>query len=205
MTVEPLDVLLIESDPAAAGAVLAALPPKWRCEMLPATEPAEEVLDARTVKVLLCSDDLPGETGLMFLARTKDRWPKLRRILLAPDLDGELFFHAMREVSLFDYLTKPVVPSELMTAVSRARAQFHAAERLAPAEHGSHVVPTLPVPDPASVPAPAKPAWPRDGALLALGCFIGSVLTLAALALLYLFKTEAGVDLFPLHHLRDIF
>jgi len=196
-----LDVLLIEGDSEVGSAILAALSPKWQCEMVPATGAAEEFLDARSVKVLLCSDDLPGETGLMFLARTKDRWPKLRRILLAPDLDGELFFHAMREVSLFDYLTKPVVASELMTAVARARTQFHAAERLAPAALEPHSATAAPAPD---LP-PAKAGWPREGALLALGCAIGSVLTLLALGLLYLLKTEAGVDMFPLHHLGDIF
>lgn len=193
-----LDVLLVESDPATRDELLACIPPKWSSRWVEDPSGAEQILDRDVVKVLLCSDDLPGETGLMFLARTKARWPKLRRILLAPDLDGELFFHAMREVSLFDYLTKPAVPAELTTALARARAQFEAAERL---------VKTVPDPLLPTMPPAAKDSapWPREGALVVAAFAAGCAITLLALALLYLVKTQAGFDLFPLFHLKDLF
>jgi DNA-binding NtrC family response regulator len=119
-----VDVLLLENDPAVRDAIAAVLPAQWARACVSSPKEAEMFLDGHNVKVLVCSDDLPDETGIMFLARTKDRWPKVRRVLLAPSLDGELFFHAMREVSLFDYLSKPVVPEELVAVVARARAQI---------------------------------------------------------------------------------
>jgi len=195
---ETVDVLLVESNSGTRGDLLACLPANWSHQWVESTPAAEQILDQTTVKVLLCSDDIPGETGLMFLARTKERWPKLRRILLAPDLDGELFFHAMREVSLFDYLTKPVIPAELTTAVARARAQFDAAER--PVK----ILPTLTVP-PLIHEAREPGPWPREGALVVSAFAAGCAVTLLALTLLYLVKTQAGVDLFPLFHLRDFF
>lgn len=193
-----LDVLVVESDPATRDDLLACIPAKWSSQWVADPSQAEEILDRDVVKVLLCSDDLPGETGLMFLARTKARWPKLRRVLLAPDLDGELFFHAMREVSLFDYLTKPVVPSELATVMARARTQFDAAERLVKAVPES----LLAAPPPA---AKDPDPWPREGALVVSAFAAGCAVTLLILTVLYLVKTQAGIDLFPLFHLRDLF
>lgn len=193
-----LDVLLVESDPATRDELLACVPAKWSSQWVADPSEAEQILDRDVVKVMVCSDDLPGETGLMFLARTKTRWPKLRRILLAPDLDGELFFHAMKEVSLFDYLTKPVVPSELTTALSRARAQFDAGERLVTSTPDS-LPPAMPPDTKNSVP------WPREGALVVSAFAAGCAVTLLILAVLYLVKTQAGIDLFPLFHLRDLF
>jgi len=193
-----LDVLLVESDPATRDELLGCIPPKWSSHWVADPALAEQILDRDVVKVLLCSDDLPGETGLMFLARTKASWPKLRRILLAPDLDGELFFHAMKEVSLFDYLTKPVVPSELTTALARARAQFEAGERPVKTVPDS-VLPAKPPADKDSIP------WPREGALVVSAFAAGCAVTLLVLAVLYLVKTQAGMDLFPLFHLRDFF
>lgn len=197
LTLCSVDVLVLENDPSARELVASALPSHWPCACVSGTAEAEAFLDAHAVKVLVCSDDLPDESGLMFLARTRDRWPKVRRVLLAPSLDGELFFHAMREVSLFDYLSKPVVPAELIAVVARARAQYEANERLA------HHTPEEDVP--ADLPVITHPAWPKDGALFVLGFAAGAAALAAAFVILYIIKTQAGIDLLPLTHLRDLF
>lgn len=196
-----IDVLVVDGDEVLRGNIVEMLPAKWRNQAVGTPEHAESILDAWEVKVLLCSDELPGETGLMFLARTKERWPRLRRILLAADLDGELFFHAMREVSIFDYLTKPVVPGELATAVARARMQYDAAERLA-AERagGSGGDAFLSVAETATV-----KSWPRDGALVVCGFAAGVLATLVLLMCLYFIKTLSGMDIDPTMHFWDFF
>ncbi len=195
-----VDVLVVESNKEQQEQIFLALPAKWVSVTVGTPEEAEGVLNARTVKVLVCSDELPDETGLMFLARTKERWPRLRRILLAADLDGELFFHAMREVSIFDYLTKPVVPSELSTAVARARMQYDAAARLVRGADEEES-PAFLSPGIAS---PVK-SWPRDGAFVVCGFVAGVFATLVSLMFLYLIKTQSGVDLYPMIHLWELF
>ena len=190
-----MDVLLLENDPAVRDAIAAALPAQWPRACVASPKEAESFLDGHNVKVLVCSDDLPDETGIMFLARTKDRWPKVRRVLLAPSLDGELFFHAMREVSLFDYLSKPVVPEELVAVVSRARAQYEANERLALHQPPAEMLPA----------EYSRPAWPKDGALFVFGFASGAAALAVAFLILYLIKSQAGIDLLPWTHLRDLF
>ena len=196
----PIDVLLLEVDANTCASILSALPAKWVCESVLTPAEAEHLLNTREVKVLLCSDDLPEETGLMFLARTKECWPKLQRILLAADLDGELFFHAMREVSIFDYITKPIVPAELTTAVARARMQYDAAERIVT----TGLEPSLPDLSESTSEKPAK-SWPREGALVVGGFVAGASFTIALLLLLYLVKSQSGIDLYPMIHFWDLF
>jgi DNA-binding NtrC family response regulator len=197
-------ILLLETEEATRAAVLAALPKDRLCQIVSSTAEAEAVLDAREVKVLLCSDNLPDETGLMFLARTRDKWPCLRRILLAPELDGELFFHAMREVSLFDYLAKPIVPSELQAAVVRACAQFDAARRLGhQAGHEPEILHSAPDPH-EEIPPPPK-NLPRDGALFVIGYALGALSVIVILAVLYTIKSHFNVDIYPLLHFHNLF
>jgi hypothetical protein len=118
----------------------------------------------------------------------------MQRILLAPSLDPELFFHAMKEVKLFHYLNKPVDPVEVARVVSRSLRDFQAP-------------PTVFVP--AATEGPAAEDAPKKG--FAGGFLIGLLLSIAAGAgvviplTLYLLKSIAGIDLFPDSHLSDWF
>jgi len=196
----PLDVLVIESSTEAVRAVLGHVPGGLRAEGVSSTLEAEAILDARPARVVVCADDLPGETGLMFLARTKDRWPHLRRILLAPPQDAELFFLAMGEVTLFDFLTKPDGLPGLAPAVLRAKAQYEAGLRR---EHSA--VATEAAPPPADAPQAVARPISRDAIVLVTGVLAGCLVTLLCITALYFIKSAAGVDIFPFLHFGDLF
>ena len=108
------DVVILEADAQAASRLISLLPWGFRHHIATTVEEAEALLDALTIDLLLCSDDLPLESGLMFLARTRDRWIATRRILLVNDPDAEFFFHASRELPRLLYLAKPVKKSDLL-------------------------------------------------------------------------------------------
>lgn len=193
-----LDIIVVETDPDASGRLTGSFPKGTRFEVVLSTAHAEALLQERTAKVLICADDLTEESGLMFLARTADAWPGMQRILLAPALDPELFFHAMKEVRLFHYLNKPVDPAEVARVVRRSLRDSGAPQ----------------VAEPAILPAPAMDegaGTSEEKSGLAGGFLIGLLASIALAALiiipltLYLLKSIAGVDFFPDSHLSDWF
>lgn len=186
------------------------LPRSWRTEGVASAAEAEAVLDAVEVKVLACSDGLEGETGLMFLARTRDVWPRLRRVLFVDQLDPDFFFHAMREVRLFDYLPKPVVPDQFATVAARARTQYDALIRTSA---GNARVPPRPASEAdrpqADAGIPGGPlvggSGPRDAVIFLTAFLLGAISIILGLLVLYVIKSAAGWDFFPFIHLRDLF
>ncbi|MEI8311746.1 MAG: hypothetical protein WCH98_13425 [Verrucomicrobiota bacterium] len=193
MADKEVDILILEPDAAAAASIASALPARIPCAFVDSITEAEEFMDASVPRLFLCADDLPGETGLMFLARTEQRWPGMKRVLMAPDLDGELFFHAMREVKIFSYLNKPVDRGELIRTVHHA-----VIERRGGAEAGR---------DKSAGGSSEMAPWLRIllvAAATAIGGFFVLAVILFAFGALYEAKSLAGIDVFPDWHLIDL-
>ena len=188
-----VDVLILEPDAAAAAAIAAALPTRVPHAFVSSIPEAEDFMNRNQPQLFLCADDLPGETGLMFLARTEQNWPGMKRVLMAPDLDGELFFHAMREVKIFSYLNKPVNRGELIRTIHHAvlgRREGAGENQDRGGSGSSEMAPWLRI------------------FLVATAIAIGGFLVLAALLFafgaLYEAKSLAGIDIFPDWHLVDL-
>jgi len=193
-----LDIVVVDADGDSAKRLTGAFPKGTRFEVVRSTADAEALLSGMSAKVLICADDLTEESGLMFLARTADAWPGMQRILLAPALDPELFFHAMKEVRLFHYLSKPVDPAEVARVVRRSLRDSGAPLAAEPA-----------IPPARVVAGETEDVAEKSG--LAGGFLIGLLASIALAALilipltLYLLKSIAGVDFFPDSHLSDWF
>ena len=189
-----VDILILEPDAAAAEALARALPARIPHAFVNSIPEAEDFMNRSQPRLFLCADNLPGETGLMFLARTEQGWPGMKRVLMAPDLDGELFFHAMREVRIFSYLNKPVNRGELTRTI-------HHALRDGNRDAG-------PPGDEQRGDASVMPPWLRMllvGTVILLGSTAVIVLVLGMFGALYEAKSLAGIDIFPDWHLVDLF
>jgi hypothetical protein len=99
-----------------------------------------------------------------------------------------LFFHAMHEVSLFSYLSKPVDRAELLRKVHHALFEE------------SMVFGSMPI---AAVEVPTDFSW-KNGLAIAAGVAVGTLALFALAAALYEVKSLAGIDIFPNWHLRDL-
>lgn len=193
MSEQQVDILVLEPDPAEAAAIAAALPARVSRIFLSTVAEVEAFLENQQPRLFLCADDLPDEPGLMFLTRTEQRWPGMKRVLMAPDLDGELFFHAMREVKIFSYLNKPVDRGELIRTVHHAVLDRRAGAASPREEEAGGAAETS--------------AWLRMlivGAAVALGGLLVLAIILFVFGALYEAKSLAGVDFFPDWHLIDL-
>lgn len=195
MSRRPL-VLVVAPDPALAAGIAAHL--RTRAEVRSCTDSlqAEPLLRADSFDVLICRDELPGEPGLMFLARHTGDTPWMRRILICAPLEPELLLHIINEVRVFRCVVEPCPEHVLLRHVDQALEEAVTSHRafLAAAreEHPVRLV----------------SAWvkflPRFALLAVLTC--GGVFLLGAVTLfvLYLLKSCLGIDIFADSHLSSL-
>ncbi len=160
------------------------------------TDEADEYLAKAPAEVLVCHDNLPGEPGLMFLARHTNDTPWTRRILICSPLEPGLFLHVINEARVFRCAIEPYSPSDLRRQIETAldeavasRGVFDAARR---GDRPSRLI----------------MAWTRALprlAMLAAVTWTGILLVgTLTLILLYTLKVFFGIDIFADGHLSDI-
>ena len=177
-------VILLETNPSEAARLITFLP--WGFRHKVATNPAqaEALLDADPTDLFLCADDLTDESGLMFIARTRHKWPTTKRILMVPDPDPEFFFHASRELPVLSYLEKPVKKQELLHILRHGLATNQELE------------------DQEGFPAEAEDVTQLSRQFIRYGTWaililLGAVVVFVVLMLIYDFKCKYGTELFP--------
>ena len=171
------------------------------------TQEAELALRRSEAAVVVCRDDLPNETGIMFLTRYRDNALWQRRILLCPPLDSDLALFLINETNIFRCVPLPAEPAILVQTVESALAESERIHRLLLAETENERLRS-------ELQRSANPSrldvsknWIRSmpriaGVILVTfaGVFVLGVIVLLSL---YLLKSLLGIDLIPGAHLSD--
>lgn len=118
-----INILIVDDDtPAVAGISSAIDTEKLGVENIfsaYSVAQAQKILETETIHVVICDIEMPGENGLDLMEWIKSRGILPVTILLTSHAD---FHYAQRAIALggLEYLLKPVVPSELETALNKA-------------------------------------------------------------------------------------
>ena len=171
------------------------------------TREAELALRRSEIAVVVCRDDLPNETGIMFLTRYRDNALWQRRILLCPPLDSELALFLINETNVFRCVPLPIEPALLVQTVESALAESDRIRNLVQAERDNEQLRSDLQASTSSSRADLPKRWIRSLPRLAgviLVTFAG-IFTLGVIVLLslYLLKSLLGIDLIPGAHLSD--
>jgi DNA-binding NtrC family response regulator len=202
-------VLVLDHEPTSALIVRTAFGAEIDVFTARNTAEAEACLRQQDVSVFICRDDLPGETGIMFLARFQSAPAWQRRVFLSPALDSELAVFLINEANIFRYLPLPEMPERLPTIVDQTLRESARIRDLFNAETENERLRrelAAPVPS-ARRAAEISLSWIRATPRLVFvatvtfaGVLAGGALTLF---LLYLLKSLLGIDLIPGAHLSD--
>jgi len=85
---------------------------------------AEALLEKEMVHVILCDQRMPGMSGVEFLTRVRETWPDPVRMILSGYTDSEDIITGINDAGIYQYITKPWVPEELIATVSGAVQLF---------------------------------------------------------------------------------
>ena len=83
-------VLLVDDEPALLDAMQRGLGEDFESATATSAAIAERLMSARPYAVVVCDHVMPGEAGLSFLVRMREKHPATRRILLTGYINPEL-------------------------------------------------------------------------------------------------------------------
>ncbi len=113
-------VLLVDDEAQLLGAMQAALGAHYAVDTATTAAEGEKLLAAKPYAVIVCDHLLPGEAGLDFLVRMRERHPGVRRILLTGYINAELLSRSVAVAELAACLIKPVPAADLLRVVGAA-------------------------------------------------------------------------------------
>ena len=91
-----------------------------RSDLRADADEAEAVLAGDLVQVILCDQRMPGENGVDFLKRVRERWPEPVRMIISGYSDAEDIIAGVNEAGIYQYVTKPWHPEKLLECVRDA-------------------------------------------------------------------------------------
>jgi DNA-binding NtrC family response regulator len=117
-------ILLVEDEVPLLDVYVAALGMEFDVVPVTNVREADALLQERAFKVVLADHLMPGETGLSFLIRAKQRFPQMQRVLVTGYLKPEVLLKSVTEGGVYRCLLKPISMVELVT-VMREAVQAH--------------------------------------------------------------------------------
>jgi LmbE family N-acetylglucosaminyl deacetylase/CheY-like chemotaxis protein len=118
------DILLVEDDLRHASEVAALLGEHASVVSCPSAEEALDVLPSRSWELIIAQVELPGMSGLEFIARIRKDRRKVACLMMSAEPSFEYAVGALR-IGADDYVTTPCEPAELVAKVHTLIAATH--------------------------------------------------------------------------------
>lgn len=200
------NILVVDHDASITRIIRDNLTGRANLSAVTSFAEAELAMIRQPADIMICRDDMPGETGLMFLTRYRETLPWQKRILICPQLDSDLALTLINETNVFRCLTFPCESALLVQAVEVAMHDSIMLRRLvASRDENRDLKQKLAAKERTTMPTfiTSLRAVPRLLTIAALT--FGAIFTLGVVTLLalYLLKSLLGIDLFPHAHLSD--
>jgi len=87
-------------------------------------EQAETILEQQWIQVLLCDQRMPEMTGVEFLQKIRSAYPDVIRMIISGYTDANDIINAVNKGGIYQYITKPWHPDELITKLKNAVELF---------------------------------------------------------------------------------
>ncbi len=117
-------VLLVDDEVRSLETMARTLDDEFEVLSAASVADAERLLESQPVQVILCDQRMPDCTGVEFLARVRDRWPQVWRIIISGYTDSGDIIEGINRGGIYQYITKPWHPEHLLHTV-RDAAQLY--------------------------------------------------------------------------------
>ncbi|MFK5984977.1 MAG: sigma-54 dependent transcriptional regulator [Pseudomonadota bacterium] len=85
---------------------------------------AEQILQQEWVQIILCDQRMPDSTGVDFLKQVRQQWPDIIRMIISGYTESEDIISAVNDAGIYQYITKPWHPNNLILALQNAARLF---------------------------------------------------------------------------------
>ncbi|SHF36505.1 two-component system, NtrC family, response regulator HupR/HoxA [Ruegeria intermedia] len=118
------NVLLIDDEEHSLASMRMALEDEFDCLTATSADEGWRLMEENYVEVIFCDQRMPGKTGVEFLTEVRDRWPETVRIIITGYTDTNEMIAAINAAGIYQFLTKPWHPDQLLMAARNAAHLF---------------------------------------------------------------------------------
>ncbi len=85
---------------------------------------AEQILRQEWIQILLCDQRMPEMTGVEFTEKVREEYPDIIRMIISGFTESDDIIDAVNKGGIYQYITKPWHPDELITKLNNAVELF---------------------------------------------------------------------------------
>lgn len=113
-------ILILDDEQRALESIERILSDKFDVHLANNIAVAEEILEREWIQVLLCDQRMPEMTGVEFTQKIRDEYPDVIRMIISGYTESEDIIDAVNKGGIYQYITKPWHPDELITKLNNA-------------------------------------------------------------------------------------
>ena len=119
MTTLPI-ILVVDDEKQSQEALRRVLSDEFQVLTASNAGEAESLLESEMVHAILCDQRMPGTQGVDFLRTVRERWPDPVRMIISGYTASEDIIAGINEAGIYQYITKPWEPDELVRTIKEA-------------------------------------------------------------------------------------
>jgi len=117
-------VLIVDDEVRSLESLQRILVDDFEVQVASNVQEAEALLQTEWVQIILCDQRMPETTGVEFLTRVREQWPDVIRMIISGYTDSEDIINALNDAGVYQYITKPWHPENLILTLKNAAELF---------------------------------------------------------------------------------
>jgi two-component system response regulator HupR/HoxA len=118
-------LLVVDDQPEILNTLTHLFKRKYEVLSAISAKDALVLIEKREPAVVLSDQRMPQMDGVTFLSEVRKKWPDSVRILFTGYADIEATIEAVNKANIYQYVSKPFEPNELLAIVNGAAERFH--------------------------------------------------------------------------------
>ncbi len=118
-------ILVVDDEVRSVEALRRILEDEFDVFTATSVEEARALLQREWVQIILCDQRMPDMTGVEFLKQVREEWPEVIRMIISGYADEGDIIDAVNEAGIYQYISKPWHPDDLLLKLRNAVELFH--------------------------------------------------------------------------------
>ncbi len=117
-------VLIVDENKQELERLVASLDGHFDIKTASNLTDAESCLEQHMVQTILCELQIEGKSGIDFLTKVREVWPKVIRVVISNSKEFEDLLKGINEAHIHQYVQKPCPPEYLLSIINKAVRLF---------------------------------------------------------------------------------
>ncbi len=113
-------ILVLDDEQRSLESIQRILDDQFDVHIASTIKQAEDILQREWIQILLCDQRMPEMSGVEFTEKIRDEYPDIIRMIISGYTESGDIIDAVNKGGIYQYITKPWHPDELITKLNNA-------------------------------------------------------------------------------------